>query len=113
MGVDAPVEAEIDLSSTGFTFQLPEVPADVTNLKLVILASAPQSNGVTRAYSKAVQIGAPREIVDTLIDIKAEYEAVHGKLSEANPKVFMKYFFVNSATGEKSSEMMALATYSA
>ncbi len=25
----------------------------------IVMASAPQSNGVTRAYSKAVDIGAP------------------------------------------------------
>ena len=75
------------------------------------MASAPQSNGVTKAFSKAVQIGAPREIVDAAIDIKAEYEAAHGVPNTAAPKVFMKYFFVNSTTGEKSGEMLIQATY--
>jgi hypothetical protein len=41
------------------------------------------------------------------LDIKAEYEAVHGVPNTAAPKVFMKYLFVNSKTGEKSGEMLA------
>lgn len=70
------------------------------------MASAPQSKGVTRAYSKAVSIGAPRTIVDDQIDIMAYYKAVHGEVTEAAPKVFLKYFFINVKTGEKSGEML-------
>ena len=98
----------LDLSAEAFTFQLTGMPADADNLKLVILASAPQSNGVTRAYSKAVQIGDPREVVDGFIDIKTDYETAHGSVTAATPKVFVKYFFVNPTTGEKSGEMMAM-----
>ena len=113
VGVDAPAEAEVDYGADAFTFQLTDMPESTENLKLVIMASAPQSNGVTKAYSKAVQIGAPRELVDAAIDIKAEYESVHGVANTAAPKVFMKYFFVNAVTGEKSGEMLVQATYSA
>ena len=83
--------------------------ASTENLKLIVMASAPQSNGVTRAYGKAVQIGEPREIVDAMIDLKADYIAVHGEVTEAAPKVFLKYFFVNTVTGEKSGEMLVMA----
>ncbi len=38
---------------SAMTFTLDSIPADVTNLKLVIQASDPQGNGITRAYSKA------------------------------------------------------------
>ena len=110
VGVEAPAEAELDLSAEAFSFQLTDMPAATDNLKLVILASAPQSNGVTRAYSKAVQIGEPRDIVDGVIDIKTDYEATHGAVNEAAPKVFLKYFYVNTKTGEKSGEMMAMIT---
>ena len=65
------------------------------------------SQTVSRAYSKAVQIGAAREVVDEMINIKDDYEAVHGAVTEAAPKVFLKYFFVNTKTGEKSGEMLA------
>ncbi|MGN1211272.1 MAG: hypothetical protein ACI4TM_06265 [Candidatus Cryptobacteroides sp.] len=70
------------------------------------MASAPQSNGVTKAYSKAVMIGSPPAIVEEAIDIKADYEAVHGAVINAAPKVFLCYFFVNSKTGKKSGEMV-------
>ena len=65
------------------------------------------NNGISRAYSKAVQIGAAREVVDEMINIKDDYEAVHGAVTEAAPKVFLKYFYVNTKTGEKSGEMLA------
>lgn len=60
-----------------------------------------------RAYSKAVQIGEAREVADAMINIKADYETVHGAVTDAAPKVFLKYFFVNTKTGEKSGEMLA------
>ena len=83
------------------------MPENVADLRLIIQASAPQSNGISRAYSKAVQIGDTREVADAMINIKADYEAVHGAVTEAAPKVFLKYFFVNTKTGEKSGEMLA------
>ena len=83
------------------------MPENVADLRLIIQASAPQSNGISRAYSKAVQIGDAREVADAMINIKADYEAVHGAVTEAAPKVFLKYFYVNTKTGEKSGEMLA------
>ena len=44
------------------------------------------------------------------IDIKTDYEATHGAVNEAAPKVFLKYFYVNTKTGEKSGDMMAMIT---
>ncbi len=107
VGVDAPAEADLDLSADAFNFQLTDMPENVADLRLIIQASAPQSNGISRAFSKAVQIGAAREVVDEMINIKDDYEAVHGAVTEAAPKVFLKYFYVNTKTGEKSGEMLA------
>ena len=112
IGVEAPAEADMDLSADGFQFQLTDMPESTENIRLVIQASAPQSNGVTRAYSKAVQIGEPREVQDAMIDLKGDYEKIHGAVTAANPKVFVKYFFVNTVTGEKSGEMLAMAVFS-
>lgn len=81
--------------------------------RLVIMASAPQSNGVTRAYSKAVGIGSPKEAVSDEYDLKADYDAKFGAPGEAAPKVFMKWFFVDTTTGEVSGEQMALAQLTA
>lgn len=109
-GVEAPTEAVITLTLTKFTFELEGEPEGVENLKLIVQASAPQSNGVTRAYSKAVQIGGPLEAVTEEYDLKKDYDEKHGVPNAASPKVFIKYFFVNTVTGEKSGEMLILAT---
>ena len=45
-------------------------------------------------------------MVDTAIDLKTEYEATHGAVTAAAPKVFLKYFFINTKTGEKSGEVL-------
>ena len=46
----------------------------------------------------------PHTPVATAIDIKAAYDAKCGAPSAGAPKVFFKYFYVNTATGEKPSE---------
>ncbi len=106
-GVEAPTEAVITLTPSKFTFELEGEPENSANLKLIVMASAPQSNGVTRAYGKAVRIGEPLEAVSEVYDIKAAYDEKNGVPTSAAPKVFMKYFFVNTLTGEKSGEMLA------
>ena len=108
VGVEAPGEAVISLTAEKFTFELEQVPAAAADLRLVVCASAPQGNGITRAYSKAAVIGGPFAVEAAEIDIKAAYETKNGAPTAA-PKVFMKYFFVNTKTGEKSGEMMAIA----
>lgn len=109
VGVEAPASATIALSASAMSFTLASIPADVTNLKLIILASAPQSNGITRAYSKCTSIDAPVTPVDTAIALKTAYDAKYGAPNAAAPKVFFKWFYVNIVTGEKSGEMMASA----
>ena len=99
----------ITLTPTKFTFELEGEPEGVAHLKLIVQASAPQSNGVTRAYSKAVQIGGPLEAVTEEYDLKKDYDEKHGTPNESSPKVFIKYFFVNTVTGETSGEMMTMA----
>ena len=108
----APADATAALSSAAMTFTLASIPADVTNLKLILLASEPQGNGITKAYSKAAAFDDPLTPVATAIDIKAKYDAKNGAPSAGYPKVFFKYFYVNTATGEKSGEKMASAVLS-
>ena len=109
-GVEAPAEAAINLTPAKFTFEFESEPEQPGNLKLIVQASAPQSNGISRAYSKASQIGEPLEAVIENYDLKAAYDAKRGVHTTAAHKVFMKYFFVNTVTGEKSGDMLALAT---
>ena len=112
-GVEAPASATLALSATAFTLTLASIPSSVTNLKLVICASAPQSNGISRAYSKAAEFIAPQTPVTTAIALKTAYDGKYGAPSAGAPKVFVKYFYVNTATGEKSGEMLALAVLEA
>ena len=106
-GVDAPSEAVITLTADKFTFELEQAPVGAENLRLVIQASEPQSNGITRAYAKASAFADPYAITTSEIDLKGAYDAKCGAPSIGAPKVFMKYFFVNTQTGEKSGEMLA------
>ena len=112
-GIEAPADATMILSNSAMTFQLADIPSDVTNLKLIIQASEPQGNGITRAYSKAAAFGEPLTPVATTIDIKSDYDEKCGAPSAGYPKVFFRYFYVNTATGEKSGEKMASAVLSA
>lgn len=111
-GVDAPASATVVLSSSAFTLTLSSIPAQVSNLKLVIMASKPQSAGISNAYAKASAFSAPMSVVSTAIALKTDYDAKNGAVTAAAPKVFMKYFYVNTTTGEKSAEMLVEARLS-
>ena len=113
VGVESPGAATIACQGSTFTFALASVPADVTNLKLVIEASEGQSNGVTRAHSKAVAIKMVATPSTSAVDIAADYAAKHGAPSAAAPKIFFRYYLVNSATGEKSGTMLAECKWAA
>ncbi len=113
VGVETPGACTIVCTGSAFTFKLDAVPADVTNLKLVIEATEGQSNGVSRAYSKAAQIKMVSSPSTSAVDIKSDYEAKNGVLGAGAPKVFFRYYFVNSATGEKSGVMLAEAIWTA
>lgn len=108
-GLDAPASATLALSYEAFTLTLASIPSVTTNIKLIICASAPQSNGI----SKAAEFIEPKTPVTTAISLKSDYDAKYGAPSEGAPKVFVKYFYVNTATGEKSGEMLALAKFEA
>ena len=113
VGVESPSSATITCTSAAFTFKLDEAIADNGGIYLVIQASEGQSNGVSRAYGKAVQIHAEEEPTADAIDIKSAYESKHGALGAGAPKVFFRYFYVNSSTGETSVPMQAIVKWTA
>ena len=41
------------------------------------------------------------------VDIRADYVAKNGNPNAAAPKIFFRYYYVNSSTGEKSGTMLA------
>ena len=44
------------------------------------------------------------------IDILADYVAKNGAPSAAAPKIFFRYYYVNSSTGEKPGTMLTEVT---
>ena len=113
VGVENPGAATIACQGETFTFTVASVPSDVTNLKLIIEASEGQSNGVTRAHGKAVAIKMVASPSTSAVDIRSDYVAKHGAPSAAAPKIFFRYYLVNTATGEKSGTMLAECKWTA
>ena len=75
----------------------------------MILASEPQGNGIRGAYSKAASFTTLLTPVTSAIDIKDDYDKKNGTPTAGKPKVFFRYFYINTATGEKSADMFASA----
>ena len=87
--------------------------ADNGGIFLVIEATEGQSNGVSRAHSKASGIKLVEEPTDAAIDIHADYVAKNGAPNASAPKIFFRYYYVNSSTGEKSGTMLAECKWTA
>ncbi len=96
-----------------FTFKLDQTLADNGGIFLVIEATEGQSNGVSHAHSKASSIKLVEEPTDAAIDIRSDYVAKYGAPSAAAPKIFFRYYYVNSSTGEKSGTMLAECKWAA
>ena len=64
-------------------------------------------------YASAAEFIDPQTPVTTAIALKTAYDGKYGAPSSGAPKVFVKYFYVNTATGEKSGEMLAVAHFEA
>ena len=105
--VEAPSEATVVCRGNVFTFQLDRAIADNGGIFLVIEASEGQSNGVSRAHDKAVAIKIIEGPDATLIDLRPEYLAKHGAFSASAPKIFLRYYYVDSNNGVKSQAMLA------
>lgn len=114
-GVEAPADGELGISSNEFSFHLMNQAEVDDNIKLVVMCSAPQGAGITDAYYKAVMIGDPIDKEefsdDNSVDLFKAYTKYNDLPSKDNPKIFCKYFFVNSKTGEKSEVRKLLYTY--
>ncbi|MBR0255262.1 MAG: hypothetical protein IJQ69_05030 [Bacteroidales bacterium] len=113
VGVENPSGATIVCQGDTFTFKLDQALADNGGIFLVIEATEGQSNGVSRAHAKASAVKLVEEPTDAAIDIRADYVAKYGAPSAAAPKIFFRYYFVNSSTGEKSGTMLAECKWAA
>ena len=107
LGVENPSSATIVCQGDTFTFKLDQALTDNGGIFLLIEATEGQSNGVSRAHSKASAVKLVEEPTDAAVDIRLDYVAKYGAPSAAAPKIFFRYYFVNSSTGEKSGTMLA------
>ena len=113
VGVENPSDATIVCQGETFTFKLDQALADNGGIFLVIEATEGQSNGVSSAHAKASAVKLVEEPTDAAIDIRADYVSKYGAPSAAAPKIFFRYYFVNSSTGEKSGTMLAECKWAA
>lgn len=113
MGVENPSTATIVCQGETFTFKLDQALADNGGIFLIIEATEGQSNGVSRAHAKASAIKMVEKPTANAIDIRADYVAKNGAPSAAAPKIFFRYYYVNSSTGEKSGTMLAEVAWTA
>ena len=95
LGVENPSSATIVCEGETFTFKLDQALADNGGIYLVIEATEGQSNGVSRAHSKAVAIKMVEEPTAAAVDIRADYVAKNGNPNAAAPK----FFFLPSFRG--------------
>ena len=88
-----------------------EAPSSATidngGIFLVIEATEGKSNGVSRAHASAAAIKLVEEPTAAAVDIRADYVAKNGAPSAAAPKIFFRYYLVDSSTGVKSQTMLA------
>ena len=88
---------------------LPNVVYDklwVTTKNIVI-------KGITHEAGYKLVIKMSATPSTSTVDIAADYAAKHGAPSAAAPKIFFRYYLVNSATGEKSGTILAECKWTA
>ena len=104
-GVEQPSPATAAISSSSFILRLNQPPQQ-PGLKLVLMATAPQTVGTITGVGRGSTFCDPLNPIAEAINLMQHYTSKFGTLNESKPKVFLRYFFVNPNTGEKSAEQL-------
>ena len=104
-GVEQPAAAMAAISSSSFILRLNQPPQQ-PGLKLVLMATAPQTVGTITGVGRGSTFCDPLNPVAQAINLMPSYTSKFGTLNESKPKVFLRYFYVNPNTGEKSGEQL-------
>ena len=104
-GVEQPAAAMAAISSSSFILRLNQPPQQ-PGLKLVLMATAPQTVGTITGVGRGSTFCDPLNPVAQAINLMPSYTSKFGTLNESKPKVFLRYFYVNPSTGEKSGEQL-------
>ncbi len=104
-GVEQPSAAMAAISSSSFILRLNQPPQQ-PGLKLVLMATAPQTVGTITGVGRGSTFCDPINPTAEAINLMQQYQAKFGTLNQSKPKVFLRYFYVNPSTGEKSGEQL-------
>ena len=104
-GVEQPAAAMAAISSSSFILRLNQPPQQ-PGLKLVLMATAPQTVGTITGVGRGSTFCDPLNPMAQAINLMPSYTSKFGTLNESKPKVFLRYFYVNPSTGEKSGEQL-------
>lgn len=109
-GVEQPSAAMAAISISSFILRLNQPPQQ-PGLKLVLMATAPQTVGTITGVGRGSTFCDPLNPTAEAINLMQQYTTKFGTLNESKPKVFLRYFYVNPSTGEKSGEQLIQAFY--
>ena len=112
-GIEQPAVAEAAISNGSFMFRLNSVPEQAAGLRLVIMATGPQTVGTVTGVGRGSTFCEPLVPTAGAVNLLQQYASKFGMPNAGKPKVFLRYFHVNPLTGEKSGEQLINAFYSA
>ena len=112
-GIEQPAVAEAAISNGSFMFRLNSVPEQAAGLRLVIMATGPQTVGTVTGVGRGSTFCEPLVPTVGAVNLLQAYAGKFGMPNAGKPKVFLRYFYVNPLTGEKSGEQLINAFYSA
>ena len=112
-GIEQPAVAQAAISNGSFMFRLNSVPEQAAGLRLVIMATGPQTVGTVTGVGRGSTFCEPVTPGVGAVNLLQQYAAKFGMPNAGKPKVFLIYFYVNPSTGEKSGEQLINAFYSA
>ncbi len=112
-GIEQPAVAGAAISDSSFMFRLNSVPEQAAGLRLVIMATGPQTVGTVTGVGRGSTFCEPLVPTAGAVNLLQAYAGKFGIPNVGKPKVFLRYFYVNPVTGEKSGEQLINAYYDA
>ena len=112
-GIEQPAVAQAAISNNSFMFRLNSVSEQAAELRLVIMATGPQTVGTVTGVGRGSTFCEPLVPTAGAVNLLQAYASKFGMPNAGKPKVFLRYFYVNPLTGEKSGEQLINAFYSA
>ena len=104
-GVEQTGQVSLALTDDTLMFHLLQMP-QTAGLRLVVMATTPQTVGTITGVGRGSTFCGPFEPSAAAVNLMAWYQAKFGMPNLSRPKIFLRYFYVNPATGEKGPEQL-------